>query len=249
MLSNFTKAGQSRSIIFPEDPKADGWFSVGKMLKELLIEANKPLPRKKHSSPRFDSMNVNGPPTFANVVRGGSGPSLNSALKGWRCRTCGSWDIFAGVIGDKFGVSKESIGCSQMNFREEARCVDGDKQNDSNTNADCVSVSPGLNNFQVLRDLRETYPCSDCELTSCNQDGSTTVVPESPSKVMTPTLYSSQKMSKELTVYTRRRNRGNFFAVPNFGLRHRSFRRSKKDSLLSFSPRQVWTFHFPHRML
>ena len=35
---------------------------------------------------------------------------------------------------------------------------------------------------------------------------------------MTPTLYSSQKKSKELTVYTRRRNRRNFFAVPNFGL-------------------------------
>ena len=129
-------------------------------------------------------MKVNSPPTFANVARGGSSPSLNSALKGWRCRTCGSWDIFAAVIGEKFGVSKEghqpevqecspmglkeSVGCSQMNFREEPRGVDGDKQNDSNSSANCVSVSPGLNNFQVLRNLRETYPCSDCELTSCN---------------------------------------------------------------------------------
>ena len=50
MLSNFTNAGQSRSIIFPEGPNADGWFWIGKMLKELLIEANKPLPRKKHSN-------------------------------------------------------------------------------------------------------------------------------------------------------------------------------------------------------
>ena len=105
-----------------------------------------------------------------------------------------------------------------MNIREEARGVDGDKQNDSNISDDCVSVSPDLNNFQVLRDLRETYPYSDCELSSCNQDGSTTVVLESPSKVMTPTLFSSHRLSKELTVYTRRRNRENFIAVPNSGL-------------------------------
>jgi len=73
------------------------------MLKELLIEANKPLPRKKHSTPRYDSLKVNGQPTFANVVRGGSRSSKNSALKGWRCRTCGSWDIFA-AVGDTNGA-------------------------------------------------------------------------------------------------------------------------------------------------
>jgi len=81
-LSNFTNSGQSRSIIFPEGPKADGWFSVGKMLKELLIEANKPLPRKKHSTPHFYSTKVNGPSTIADAVRGGAGSSKNSILKG-----------------------------------------------------------------------------------------------------------------------------------------------------------------------
>jgi len=168
-LSNFSDSGHSRSIIFPEGPKADGWFSVGKLVKELLIEANKPLPKKKHSTPRYDSTKVNGPPTFANAVK-------NSVLKGWRCRTCGSWDIFAAVIGDLSGDTKvdpqpkmqecspmgpkESTSCSQMNIREEARGVDRDKQTDSNSSADCVSVSPVLFNFHVLRTLRETYPCS-----------------------------------------------------------------------------------------
>jgi len=83
--------------------------------------------------------------------------------------------------------------------------------------ADCVIVSPRLNKFQVLRDLRETYPCSDCELSSCNHDASTFVVLESPSKVMTSTHFPSQKKSKELTVYTRRKNRKIFFAVPEIG--------------------------------
>ena len=47
---------------------------------------------------------------------------------------------------------------------------------------------------------------------------STSVVPESPSKVVTPTHFSSHKEPKELTVYTRRKNRENFFAVPEIGL-------------------------------
>ena len=162
MLSNFTNSGQSRSIIFPEGPKADGWFLIGKMLKEFLIEAN-----MQDCSPL--------------------GP-------------------------------KESVSCSQMNFREEARFVVGDKQTVSHSSADCVSVSPGLFNFHVLRKLRETYPFSDCDLDSCNREGSTSVVPESPSKVSTPTLLSPQKKSKEITVHTRRRNRDNCYAVPNSGL-------------------------------
>jgi len=63
---------------------------------------------------------------------------------------------------------KESVSCSQMNIRDEPRGVDGDKQNDLNSSADCVIVSPGLNKFQVLRDLKGTYPCLDCEVSSCN---------------------------------------------------------------------------------
>ena len=28
---------------------------------------------------------------------------------------------------------------------------------------DCLAVSPGVNKFQVLRNLMENYPCSDCD--------------------------------------------------------------------------------------
>jgi len=84
------------------------------------------------------------------------------------------------------------------NCCKQPRGVDGDKQHESNSSANCVIVSPGLNKFQVLRDLRENYPCS--ELSSCNQDVSTSVVPESPSKVVISTHFPSQKKSKELTV-------------------------------------------------
>ena len=43
MLSFYGNSGRSRSIIFPEGPNADGWFGVAKLLKEVLIEANKSL--------------------------------------------------------------------------------------------------------------------------------------------------------------------------------------------------------------
>jgi len=50
---------------------------------------------------------------------------------------------------------------------------------------------------------------------------------------MTPTLLSPQKKTKELTVYTRRRNRENFFAVPNFGLDNASTEDQRKAPALA----------------
>ena len=92
MLSNFTNSGQSRSIIFLEGPYADGWFAIAKILKKVLIEANKSLLRKTHLAPRTCTWKVSGQPNFADFVRGGTENSKSSALKGWRCRNCGSWD-------------------------------------------------------------------------------------------------------------------------------------------------------------
>ena len=63
--------------------------------------------------------------------------------------------------------------------------------------ADCVIVSPRLNKFQVLRDLRENYPCSDCELSSCTQDVSMSVLSESPFKVVIFTNFPSQMKYQE----------------------------------------------------
>ena len=45
-----------------------------------------------------------------------------------------------------------------------AHFSDGDKQLALNSSVDSLIVSPEMNKFQVLRDLRENYPCSDCEL-------------------------------------------------------------------------------------
>jgi len=113
---------------------------------------------------------------------------------------------------------KESVSCSQKRIRDEPRGVDGDMQHELNSSVDWVIVSPGLNKFQVLRDLRENYPCSDYELSSCNQDVATSIVRESPSKAVTSTHFPSQKKSKELTVYTRRKNRKKNFAMAEIGL-------------------------------
>ena len=43
---------------------------------------------------------------------------------------------------------------------------------------DCLAVSPGVNKFQVLRNLMENYPCSNCDSYFCDQAVSSLVVPE-----------------------------------------------------------------------
>jgi len=61
------------------------------------------------------------------LVRGGTGFSKNSALKGWRCRNYGSWDIFAGVIrvtkgGIKARPQLKVQDCSFMGVKESVSC-------------------------------------------------------------------------------------------------------------------------------
>jgi len=86
MLSHYTSSGRSRSIIFPEGPKADGWFGVAKLLKQVLMEGHKTLSSKQVSPCTFSSK-MSRHLSFAEVVRGEVG---KSDLKGWRCRNCGS---------------------------------------------------------------------------------------------------------------------------------------------------------------
>ena len=40
------------------------------------------------------------PVSFANIVRGANDVENFGRLKGWRCRACGSWDIYAAILGD-----------------------------------------------------------------------------------------------------------------------------------------------------
>ena len=102
---------------------------------------------------------------------------------------------FAAVIGASFGDTRAGpqpkmqecsargvkvlVNCSQVHFSDEPRGVDGVMQLELNNSAVCLSVSPEMNKFQVLRDLRENYPCSDCELSLCNEEVSLSVVPVS----------------------------------------------------------------------
>ena len=90
--------------------------------------------------------------------------------------------------------AKERVSCAQVQISADARGDDGGWQVDSNSCAnvtdmrtslsslrlhdeDCLIASPVLNKFQVLRDLRENYPCSDGELSCCDQPLSPSVVP------------------------------------------------------------------------
>jgi len=83
---------------------------------------------------------------------------------------------------------------------------------------DCLIVSPVLNHFQVLKDLRENYPCSDGELSCCDQPLSPSMVPESSLEMVTPIHSSYQKNPKELSVYTPRKKHGKYLAEAEFGL-------------------------------
>ena len=82
-------------MIFPEGAKAYGWFGVTKILKETLIEGHKkPSPPPRNASIP-SGFSVTRDRSFANVVRDHLGGSPNSPLMGWKCRDCGSCDVFA----------------------------------------------------------------------------------------------------------------------------------------------------------
>jgi len=76
VLSLLGNGGQARSVIFPEDAKAEGWFGVTKILEETLIEGHKkpsPPPRNASIPSKFP---VSGDRSFANVARGHLAGSL-----------------------------------------------------------------------------------------------------------------------------------------------------------------------------
>jgi len=104
--------GQSRTVIFPEGAKANGWFGVSKILKEILIEGHKrSSPPSMAARPR-SRLSVGRTKYFANAVKGQLGGSLDSQLMRWRCRACGSWDVSAAVIGEG-----QHGGCNEQDRR------------------------------------------------------------------------------------------------------------------------------------
>jgi len=71
------------------------------ILKETLIKGHeKPSPPPRNASiPSRFSVSWDMSFVNVNVVRGRLGGSLDSHLMGWKCRACGSWDVFVALIG------------------------------------------------------------------------------------------------------------------------------------------------------
>jgi len=83
-----------------------GWFALTKILKEFLIYGNQEAsPKQRSSSVAFKSR-VGRHLSYANAVRGRLIDPRSSVLKGWRCRECGSWDVYAIVLGKE----KDNLG-------------------------------------------------------------------------------------------------------------------------------------------
>jgi len=101
IFSLLGNGGRARTIILLEGAKVEGWFGVTKILKESEIgvgghENHSPIPR---GTP-FPSRVAEGRDrSAANVVRGRLGGPHDSQW-GWKCRACGSWDVFAAMIGE-----------------------------------------------------------------------------------------------------------------------------------------------------
>jgi len=89
--------GQSRTVIFPEGMKADGWFGVSKVLKEFLIEGHKKSSPSSMAARPCSRLSVGRKNSFANAVKGQVGGSLDSQLRGgdvaWLlgCFCCSDW--------------------------------------------------------------------------------------------------------------------------------------------------------------
>ena len=86
---------QAKNCHLSRGTKVDGWFGVSKLLKETLIGAsNSSFAKAKEVSTAARSFS-NRPVSYANIVRGTNGGENYGQLRGWRCRACGSWDIYA----------------------------------------------------------------------------------------------------------------------------------------------------------
>jgi len=67
---------------------------VTEILKETLIEGHKKPSPTPSSAPIRSRFAVGRDKPFANVVRDCLGGSHDLRLRGWKCRACGSWDVF-----------------------------------------------------------------------------------------------------------------------------------------------------------
>jgi len=110
--------GRSRTIIFPDGSKADGWFAITRLLKESLLSRKGEAPVKKWKRAVANKPRVGRSPSYAEAVRGRGSDLQSPYLRGWRCKQCGSCDVFAAVLGE----DQVSVTSGQMQQRG-AECV------------------------------------------------------------------------------------------------------------------------------
>ena len=204
VLSLLGNGGKVRTVIFPEGAKAEGWFGVTKVFKETLIEGHKKRSLSLRNAPIHSRLRVSRDRSFASVVRGHLGGSPDSSLMGWKCRECGSWDVCAAVIGEAH-IGSGSLSKQKVSFKDNVKNVSVSLDM-MGSPKECVEVSPPyINQFQVLRDLLENYPSSDCEYSSPGASR----VPESPLNVVEEELRpAARSPATTMVVYSRRKKSG-----------------------------------------
>jgi len=180
LLGNF---GRARTIIFPEGMKAEGWFSLTNLLKESLVGGKGENYHKQWERPVASKARMGRPQSYTEAVRGRNGDPQSSHLRGWRCKQCGSWDVFAAVLGEeKVSVSgghKQHNGEERVQSRGKGTSVEVEIQtgsparNDGQNNLRLDS-NDGANQFQMLSEL-----LGDCPSADGNSVAGDTVVPES----------------------------------------------------------------------
>jgi len=235
VFSHLRYSGKSRTIIFPEGPKADGWFGITKLLKETLIGASKASPAFPKEARKEVKGWLSKPLSYANVVKGASGAMFSGQLKGWRCRSCGSWDVYAAVLGDErvstplINTQREHVqGMPASSYAQVERGKNMDRSSYKGDGSRLSSLariqvsgegskgrtqpeklgvpSPGANQFQALRDLLENYPDSDSCSTSSTSPRYHSLVPDSPPSVVQLQRHSSNYNVRDCIVYSRRKN-------------------------------------------
>jgi len=86
--------------------------------------------------------------------------AINGVL-GWKCRACGSWDVFAAMIGeDQDAICNELK--QRVSFKDSIFDVSLSLGKKSGSK-ECLGGTPCYNKFKVLRDLLENYPSFDCD--------------------------------------------------------------------------------------
>jgi len=127
---------------------------------------------------------------------------------GWKCRACGSWDVFDAVIGEgQDGDCNEQK--QKVSFKDgffDVSLSPGKKSGSK----DCLGVNPPCDSqLKVLRDMLVNYPSSDCKCSSHSSSPAASRIPKSPLNNVEEGLHlSARSPGTGALVYPRRKKLG-----------------------------------------